>query len=408
MTKLWKKSSSGGPHFLVSIGAGINQMPLIKEAKALGFSVIGVDMNPAAPGFLHCDIRIIESIENFKEIFIKLKEFIVAGDITAVLSKSYGTAIKCAAYLAEQFNCTLLPFRRVDDFLQKERMKEVFSESGIPSPRFHIITDRKKLRFLEEFSFPLIVKPATGHAKKGVKLVNSRKELEDHLNVIDSGPVIIEEFIEGDEIIAAGLIHRGRYHLVEMTDKVLSPPPYFVDLMHLAPSRHFSRSREVREIGQKIADAFDIVTSPLIMEIKVHPEKGLSLIEAVPEFGGEFIPDFVIPKRTAYNFIAETIRAAAGKDFKLPQAGTKKKNIAVKYITGRNGIFTSFNPIKYEEIHGLLFYRIFKDVGSHINPPETNHDRIGVVITEGKSIREAVDACDFAIEKLSIKIRPGK
>lgn len=408
MARLWNKRSSDGPHFLVSIGAGINQMPLIKEAKALGFSVIGVDMNPAAPGFLHCDIRIIESVENFKEIFVKLKEFVVAGDITAVLSKSYGTAIKCAAYLAVRFNCTLMPFGRVDDFLHKERMKDVFAQNGIATPPFRIVSDRRKLRFLDEFSFPLIVKPATGHAKKGVRLISDRKELEEHLSEINPGSVLIEEFIEGDEIIAAGLIHRGKYHLVEITDKVLSPHPYFVDLMHLAPSRYFSRSGEVSELGQKIADAFEIITSPLIMEIKINAQHGLSLIEAVPEFGGEFIPDFVIPKRTGYNFISETIKAAAGCDFKLPQAGKRKKCIAVKYLTGRSGIFTSFNPIKSEEINSLLFYRIFKDIGSHINLPETNHDRIGVVITEGASIREAVDACDQAIEKLAIKIRPAK
>lgn len=405
MPKLWKKCTSAGPHYLVSIGAGINQIPLIKEAKAIGFSVIGVDMNPAAPGFLHCDIRIIESIENFKEIFVKLKEFVVAGDIIAVLSKSYGSAIKCAAYLAEQFNCTLMPFGRVDDFLHKERMKNVFTQNGVVTPRFRIFADRKKIRILDEFSYPLIVKPTTGHAKKGVKLITSKKELENHLNTIAQGQLLIEEYIEGDEIIAAGLIHRGRYHLVEITDKVLSPPPFFIDLMHLAPSRHFSRSKEVTELGQKIADAFEIITSPLIMEIKIHQGKSLSLIEAVPEFGGEFIPDFVIPRRTSYNFIAETVKAVAGNDFKLPQAGIKKKNIAVKYITGRKGIFTSFNPIKSEDIHSLLFYRIFKDIGSHINPPETNHDRIGVVITEGKTMREAVDACDSAIEKLAIKIR---
>ncbi len=408
MTKLWNKRSSVGPQFLVSIGAGINQMPLIKEAKLLGFSVIGVDINPAAPGFLHCDIRIIESIENFNEIFVKLKEFVVAGEIMGVLSKSYGTAIKCAAYLAERFNCTLMPSGRVDDFLHKERMKDIFLQNGIASPRFQIVTDRKKLRFLDEFSFPLIAKPAFGHAKKGVKLISDRKDLEEHVTSIPPGPVLIEEYIDGDEIIAAGLIHRGSFHVVELTDKVLSPPPYFVDLMHLAPSRHFSLAREVSKLGQKIADAFGIITSPLIMEIKVHPEKGLSLIEAVPEFGGEFIPDFVIPKRTGYNFIAETIKAVTGKEFKLPKAGTKKKNIAVKYITGREGIFSSFNPITSTGIHGLLFYRIFKDVGSPINPPETNHDRIGVVIAEGKTMREAVDACDCAIEKLSIKIRPAK
>lgn len=408
MAKLWNKRSSDNPHFLVSIGAGVNQMPLIKEAKALGFSVIGVDMNPAAPGFLLCDIRIIESIENFNEIFIKLKEFVVAGDITAVLSKSYGTAIKCAAYLAERFNCTLMPFRRVDDFLHKDRMKEVFAKNGIASPGFRIVADRKKFRFADELSFPLIAKPATGHAKKGVRLIHNRKELEDHLSTIESAPLLIEEFIEGDEIIAAGLIHRGRFHLVELTDKVLSAPPFFVDLMHLAPSKHFSLSRKVSELGQKIADAFEIITSPLIMEIKVTQKEELSLIEAVPEFGGEFIPDIVISRRTGYNFIAETIKASAGREFKLPQPQAGKKNIAVKYITGRNGFFTTFNPIKPEDTAGLLFWKIFKDIGAHTNPPETNHDRIGVIITEGKTMRDAIDACDLAIEKLSIKIRPSK
>ncbi|HOQ12676.1 MAG TPA: hypothetical protein PK104_09970 [Spirochaetota bacterium] len=65
MLRLFKKKSSD---FFVSIGSGINQIPLIKEAKKAGFQVIGVDINPTAPGFYHCDLKIQESIEDYHNI----------------------------------------------------------------------------------------------------------------------------------------------------------------------------------------------------------------------------------------------------------------------------------------------------------------------------------------------------
>jgi tRNA1(Val) A37 N6-methylase TrmN6 len=52
--------------FFVSIGAGVNQIPLIVEAKKANFQVIGVDLNAAAPGFYHCDLKVQESIEDYE------------------------------------------------------------------------------------------------------------------------------------------------------------------------------------------------------------------------------------------------------------------------------------------------------------------------------------------------------
>ena len=42
----------------ISIGAGFNQIPLIEEAKRIGFQVIGVDKNDNAEGLVKCDIAI--------------------------------------------------------------------------------------------------------------------------------------------------------------------------------------------------------------------------------------------------------------------------------------------------------------------------------------------------------------
>jgi len=402
-----KKHTQEGSKFLVSIGAGINQIPLIREARKLGFHVIGVDANTNAAGIVHCDLKIQESAENFPEIYVKLREFIIDGDIAGVLSKSYGPSIKTACYLAEKFDVPLMPFRRVDDFLRKEQMKATFARGGISSPRFKVLGDAKKPSGLSGFPYPLIVKPAVGHAKKGVRLIAGEREMKTYLAECAAGTqLLVEEYVEGDEIIAAGVVHRGRYHLVDISDKVVSAPPCFVDLVHISPSRHYQSRDRVAAMGQGVADAFEIHTSPLIMEIRIDGKGDLHLIEAVPEFGGEFIPDILIPGRTGYNFIGETIKAATGMDFRPPSPRAGKKSMVVKYLTGRKGTFLSFNPVKAEDMKGVAFVRVFKDVGAAVTVPETNHDRLGVVIAEGKTREEAVDNADLAIERISVKIRP--
>ncbi len=393
--------------FLVSVGAGINQIPLILEARKLGFHVIGVDANTNAAGIVHCDLKIQESAENYPEIYVKLREFIIDGDISGVLSKSYGPSIKTACYLAEQFNIPLVPFRRVDDFLRKEQMKEAFARGGISSPRFKVLGDAKKSSIPAGFPFPFIVKPAVGHAKKGVRLISGEKEMKSYLAECAAGTqLLVEEYVEGDEIIAAGVVHRGKYHPVDISDKIMSPHPRFVDLAHISPSKHYRSLDRIAAMGQKVADAFEIRTSPLIMEIRIDENGGLHLIEAVPEFGGEFIPDVLIPKRTGYNFIGETIKAVTGMDFRPPEPRAGNKSMVVKYLAGRKGTFLSFNPVKAEDIKGAVFVRIFKDVGAAVSAPETNHDRLGVVIAEGKTREEAVDNADLVIERIGIKIRP--
>ena len=45
------------------------------------------------------------------------------------------------------------------------------------------------------------------------------------------------------------------------------------------------------------------------MELIVAENKEIFIIEAGPEFGGEFLSDILIPERTGYNIIRESIKA---------------------------------------------------------------------------------------------------
>jgi len=128
---MFRKKSKPANDYFVSIGAGINQIPLIKEAKRRGFQVIAVDMNASAAGFYHCDLKIQESIEDYESIYIKLREMLVDGKISAIMTKSYGSAIITTAYLCEKFGLPFLPLEESRKFLNKKITKKIYAENNI-------------------------------------------------------------------------------------------------------------------------------------------------------------------------------------------------------------------------------------------------------------------------------------
>ncbi len=404
---LLKKDNPSAP-VLISVGAGPNQAPLIREALALGYRLIGIDADSRAPGMASCHIKIQESIYEYEKIFVKISESLIEGPVAAVLSKSYGGAVKTASYLAEKYGLGLVPFARIDDFIDKSKMKEVFRKSDIPSPRSRII-DARTMKSGKAGAFPLVIKPLKGHGKAGVLLLESDADLKEYLGGLAAGSekLIVEEYLKGDEIIAAGIVHRGKYHLADISDKVTSLPPYFVDILHISPSKYFNLAGKIAGIGQRIADAFEIVNSPLIMELLVDAEGGLHVIEAVPEFGGECIPDRLIPERTGYNFIRETIRAAADNGFTPPEPKAGRKAVVVRYITGRAGRLVSCENEGPSEIKGFIYSKVFPKIGSPVSFPATNHDRIGVVVARGGSRTAAISAAEEAVERLNIMIESG-
>jgi D-alanine-D-alanine ligase len=96
---------------------------------------------------------------------------------------------------------------------------------------------RRFIRLMEEtfWSFPLLLKPAFEGSSKGIRshcLVESRDEswrVYDELSGLYHQPILIEEFIEGDEL-TVGLIGNGRERRVigSMRIRPRSPGPYFV------------------------------------------------------------------------------------------------------------------------------------------------------------------------------------
>jgi biotin carboxylase len=394
-----KRKKPGPARLFVSIGMGENQLPLIAQARALGFRVIGVDRNTKAFAAVHCDLKIQESIDSHAEILAHLEEISVYGDIRGVLSKSYGAAVRTACHIANSLGFPMFPWERMDDFIVKTRMKAVFEREGIPSPAY-MIMDPSRAGHLKaaKLLFPMVVKPVTGHAKTGVRLVENRRDLQHFIRSLPARGTefIAEEHVAGDEVIALGIVHGGVFHLAALTDKRTTPAPYFVDLLHITPSVHHGLWGDVKAVGQRIANAFQIQVSPLVIEMIVTAGGGIRVIEAVPEFGGEFLPDCLVPHATGYNLIEQAIRAATGMPFTPPPERVPRSAVAVRYLCAGKGRLVSINPKAAQGMPGVILARAFKPVGAEVGPPANNHERVGVVIAKGRTRDAALDASSRA------------
>lgn len=406
MDMFWKRKKNKTKHYFVSIGAGLNQLPLITEAKKSGFNTIAVDQDISAPGFKIADIRIQESIYSFEEIERHLTGLmLIDGEIKGVLARSFGNAIKTAAYLNSKLKIPHIPFERTDDFINKLIMKNVFSTNGIKTPRL-INFNSKKADDHDIKVTPLIVKPVTGHAKDGVKTIISKKELKAEIKKpkYKSGEILIEEMVTGDEIIAAGIVAGGTYYLIEITDKITGPLSSFFDRIHSSPSKYIDYSGEIKKTGQKVAEAFGIITSPLIMEFIISSTKEIFLIEAVPEFGGEYIADLLIPGKSRYNFFRQAVKSICRMDFKPPPSLKTRPGFVIRYIPGREGRLVSCNTEKASRISGITAINLLKKTGSLLQNPVTNHDRIAVITAKASTLEKALKTAEQAEEAMEIRI----
>jgi biotin carboxylase len=387
----------------VSLGAGFNQIPLIKEAKKAGFNVIGIDKNPSAAGYLDCDLRIQESMYNHEDIYRKIQELLLDGEIKGALTRSYGEAIRSAAHLNEHLNKEYIPISSIDSLIDKKKMKTVLEKNKIQTPASSVITSPSQIK-----KFPVVLKPIAGHAKQGVAYIADMKSAHNYIASREdsSSGFICEKYIEGDEIIASGITINGKFTLIEITDKITTALPYFVDIQHSAPSKYANRWTEIEECGQKICKAFEIAISPLLFEARIDADGEIFVIEVIPEFGGEFLADQLIPLHTGYNFIRQSIFAITGEPVLLPNTKKYKGAVVVKYIIAdKEGTLTSITPLCRKSQKKVCFSAIFKDVGASVNPPINNHDRIGVIVTKGKTIAEAVSNANEIETLYSIKIR---
>ena len=88
-----------------------------------------------------------------------------------------------------------------------------------------------------------------------------------------NGMVMVEEYMHGAEVSVEIMVIDGAPHILTITDKYITPPPYFVELAHCEPSRlDAGTQEEIRKVAAQAVRAIGIENAPAHVEIKVTEE----------------------------------------------------------------------------------------------------------------------------------------
>ncbi|MBM9545783.1 ATP-grasp domain-containing protein [Leptospira sp. 201903074] len=368
----------------LSIGAGENQIPLIRAAKARGLKVISVDTNPLAPGLVESDIRILESTHEYRKILHSMSKVPLPFKLMGIGSRSYGKAVYTVSYLAEKLKLRGNPRDTVNLFLDKERFKNSVQKYGIPIPsslQSHLQTKTKEKKI--ELNFPLIAKPKEGSGKKGILVLETEVEFKKFSRLKTSESFLLEPFITGDEVTVLGFVIARRFYLISLTDKITTGKPNFIEVAHVAPSKHIPMAGELKMICQAIVTATKLKTGPFVAEFKITKNKECLLIESAPEVGGEFLADVLIPEHYGYQYFNDLLSVTIGEK---TRPGFLKK--AKDGITKSALVFTlpgerqkkMGEPIGFQTNAGesLFFQKQLVPTGASLEKLEGNHKRTQV------------------------------
>lgn len=390
---------------LLIIGASVLQLPGIIKAKEMGLHVGVVDYNPQAVGIAYADEYFNASTMDEEAVVKAAEAFLPDGIMTLATDMPMRGVAKAAAKLGLPGISYETAVKATDKF----EMIKAFKEHQVPSPWFFTVDSLEELKGLEnELSFPCIMKPTDNAGSHGVVLAHSFEEL---LNSFDyshdcsrHGKVIIEEYLQGDEVSVEVMVVEGKAHVLQITDKLTTGAPHFVEMGHSQPTRHPAAVADaIREVAAQACAAVGINEGPAHVEMMVT-QRGPVMIELGARMGGDNITTGLVPLSTGIDMVKATIEVALGNRPDI--APTLHCGSAIRYFDLPYGTIKRISGVEEaQQLQGVKQIVFTKEVGEASAPIHCSNDRVGSVIAQAETAAAAVRICEKATKMIQIEIK---
>lgn len=255
------------------LGASRYYIRSILAAQELGCRVMVIDKNPDSQGFRYADYYEVMDIADIEGSLRIARDYSIHG---VVAVNDFG--VRSAAIISEKMNLVGLSPTVAEFATSKAWMRQIWERAGVPSARFRTVeTFDQALAAVNALDdWPLILKPvdSRGGGCRGVSRIDSAEELEEAFrfaqSFYDNKAVIIEEYLEGSEHSLETLTFEGQTHILAVSDKVKTPPPYRVDKSVVYPTLlDRDALRKTYEVATAAVKAIGIQVGPAHVELCV-------------------------------------------------------------------------------------------------------------------------------------------
>lgn len=394
---------------IMILGASILQLPAIEKAKEMGLEVIAVDMNPEAVGFKVPGVikEVISTIDT-PAILKAAKRHKING----IMTLASDMPMQSVAVVSHEMGLVGISEDTALKATNKAFMRDALREAGVPVPLYFRVKGKDAFKEAVEKvrtgGYKCIVKPADNSGSRGVDLLKEDADLdaayEYTVKYSRGGEIVVEEFMEGPEVSVETLAVDGDVHVIQITDKLTTGAPYFVEMGHSQPSQLSEEVKErIREVAVAANKAIGIQNGPSHTEIKVTKD-GPKIVELGARLGGDCITTHLVPLSTGVNMVECSIRIALGEK---PDLEAKwSKGVAIRYLkTGIGEIDAIIGVDVAETIPGVKQISIVHGVGERAVEIHSSVDRVGFVIAQDATPEKAIEAAEEAMKKIIFYIK---
>lgn len=320
---------------LAIIGAAYYQRPLYKKAKEMGLFVIG---------FAWADGAVCRELpDKFYEISVTEKERILEvcrkEQIDGVCTIASDVAAPTVAYVAEHMGLVGNSYECALRANNKYQMRQAFNNAGVPCPGFVCVKEQLgelEGQRIKELGLPLIVKPTDRSGSLGVMKVEEESNLVSAIrHAVDYSfqhEAMVEQFIEGREISVEFISYQGKHYPLQITDKVTTGAPHFVELEHHQPADLSAvQYDEIYALTDKALTALGVTNGASHSEYRITKDGKIYVMEIGARMGGDFIGAAMVKLSTGYDFVKGVIEVAL--DTFMPPVFGEQKHSGVLYVS---------------------------------------------------------------------------
>lgn len=389
---------------LLIVGASILQVPAIRKAKEMGLTVGVADYDPHAVGIQFADRYFNCSTLDKEGVLQAARKFRSDG----IMTMATDMPMRTIAYVCANMNLRGISEECALNCTDKIQMIRRFRQNCVPCPKFEEVSGQTDLEVaVGLIGFPCIMKPADNSGSRGVVLCRGKEdcfsEYEYSAGASRNGKILIEEYMTGPEVSVEVFAENGNAHILQITDKITTGAPHFVELGHSQPTRLTDDvCAQIKAVAGSACKAVGLENGPAHLEMIVT-ETGPKMVEMGARMGGDCITSHLVPLSTGIDMTEQTIRYALGLPLDLEPK--LKKASAVTFLTARTGIISEIKNIDLAYgIEGVKDIGFFKQAGDRSGEIKSSSDRIGFVVAQCDTVESAIAACRTAAEKIKIEV----
>jgi len=322
--------------------------------------------------------------------------------------------------IADKFGFIGIPFKVSKNLRNKYLFRELCIENNIPAPKFKLIKSDKDIEYIgHNFYFPVVIKPAYGSSSAFVIKAEDKDELLSTYQYVkkamsssvesaltDGHDLLVEEYIEGDEVDLDILIQNGRIKYCSVSDNSKTNEPFFIETRHTIPSSLPEKDQEALvQMADETLEKLGVENGCIHFEAK-STKRGPVPLEVNLRMGGDEIHSF---NKGAWH--VDLVDGAAKIALGMHMAKIENPEEPFQYLCEHDflpehsGILVqlTIDPIvekkKYlEEIH------FFKQIGDAVLAPPEGYESLGWITVSGDNPLDAQDNLNEALKYVKFEI----